>query len=134
MVFEPTDQTDFIYDQIRTIMNSINEDKYLNMLNETALLLQILDQNFKKQHKLTKIEKTINNILQDDTRIRILKLLQRIKNETDTAIEYYDKDIGQDERLYYQEEFEKDMIEIQAQIRKTLATIIKEKLSGQLEL
>jgi len=133
-MIEPTDQVDFIYDQIRTIMNSINEDKYLNMLNETALLLQILDNEFKTQHNLTKIEKIINKILTDDTKVRVLKLLQRIKNETDTAIEYYDRDIGQDARLFYQEQFEKDMINIQTNIRKALAIIIKERLSGGLEL
>ena len=115
-------------------MSAINEDQHINMLNETELLLNTLDTKFLTKHRLTKLQKKINKVLTSEENMRILRLMQRIKTETDTSVEYYDKDIGQDERLFYQQEMEEEMLEFQNEIRKALATIIKEKTSGAIDL
>lgn len=133
-MIEPTEPIDFFFEQIRNIMSAINEDQHINMLNETELLLNTLDTKFLTKHRLTKLQKKINKVLTSEENMRILRLMQRIKTETDTSVEYYDKDIGQDERLFYQQEMEEEMLEFQNEIRKALATIIKEKTSGAIDL
>lgn len=133
-MIEQTEPVDFLFDEVRNIMESINEDQHIKMLNETELLLNTLDDKFLKEHRLNKLKTKINKILTTEQNMRILRLMQRIKKETDTSIEYYDADRGQDDRLFYQEELEEEMLDLQNQIRKALAIIIKEKTSGTLDL
>lgn len=133
-MIEPTDPIDFFFETIRNIMESINEDQHISMLNQTELLLNTLEDKFIKEHKLTDLKNKINQILTSETNMRVLRLMQRIKKETDTSIEYYDADRGQDERLFYQQGLEEEMLGLQNEIRKALSTIIKEKTSGTLDI
>ena len=133
-MIEPTDPIDFIFDEIKEIMESINQDQHITMLNHTELLLNTLDEKFLEQHQLKELKNKINEILTSEKNMRVLRLMQRIKKETDTSIEYYDADRGQDERLFYQQTLEEEMLELQNEIRKALAIIITEKTSGTLDL
>jgi hypothetical protein len=66
--------------------------------------------------------------------MRTLKLMQRVKTEIDTSIEYYDEDVGQDSRLFYQTKLEGMMIGLQEEIRGVLAVIIREKTGSGIEV
>lgn len=134
MVLDITEPTDFLFEEIRNIMEAINEDQHIKMLNETELLLNTLEEEFIKKHQLKKLQNQINKILTNEPNMRTLRLMQRIKTETDTSVEYYDTDRGQDERLFYQIELEEEMLTLQNQIRKALANIIKEQTSGTIDI
>jgi hypothetical protein len=115
-------------------MEAINKDDHVTMLNETDLILKVMGQEFLKAHKFGKIHIKIKELLNDEPSMRILKLMQRVKTEVDTSIEYYDKDRGQDERLFYQTPIEEQMIHIQEDIREILSTIIREKTGSGIEV
>ena len=126
------EQTDQLYNQINEIITSINEDKPLNMLNETDILIKSL--NKEQQNKETReLSKAINSILTNPELLRQIKLNQRIKTEIETGIEYYSEDIGEDERIHYNQELEEILTNLQERIRKIIATIIKE-TRNELEL
>jgi hypothetical protein len=133
-MLEATDIIDWIYEQTNKIMEAINKDDHVTMLNETDLILKVMGQEFLKAHKFGKIHAKIKEILNDEPSMRILKLMQRVKTEVDTSIEYYDKDRGQDERLFYQTPVEEQMIYIQEDIREVLSTIIREKTGSGIEV
>jgi hypothetical protein len=133
-MLEATDIIDWIYEQTNKIMEAINKDDHVMMLNETDLLLKVMGQEFMNAHKFGKIYAKIKEILNDEPSMRVLKLMQRVKTEVDTSIEYYDKDRGQDERLFYQTPIEEQMIHTQEDIRKVLSTIIREKTGSGIEV
>jgi hypothetical protein len=128
------DKTDIIYEAINKIMTAIDEDENITMLNQTDLLLKMLEKKFKKEHELETTENKIKNFLQNTKNMRILRMQQKIKRETETAIEYYDRDIGRDERLFYQEKLEEDITKLQEEIRRTLSIIIIHKIAGEIDL
>lgn len=120
------DEVNFFYEIGNKIMESISTDDNIDMLNQTDLLMKSLTNEFKKRNNLNKIETEIRTILKDTDKMRILRILQRVKKESELAIEYYHKDVGNDERLFYNEETEKQMFELQEKIRTALSKVIKE--------
>lgn len=129
---ETIEQIDTILNLIEKIQTAIAEDEAISALSETDLLLKILDDEYKKKNKLDKIQKKITHFLTNPNNSRMLRLQQRLKREIDTAIEYYDEDIGNDHRLFYQKEMEEDIIALYDEIRTAMATIIRNKLSGDI--
>jgi hypothetical protein len=116
----------FIIDTCTRILDSITNDDNIAMLNQTSMILQLYDKEFLKANKLLKLQEKIDNTLTNEKNMRILRMMQTIKTETDTRIEYYDQDIGQDERLFYQQDMEEEMIAFQQEIRVAVSKIIKE--------
>jgi len=120
-------ETDYIYSLTERILNYIREEDYLGMLNETDVLLKFLEDNFKIEQSLEKLEKEIHTLLLDESRMRIVKLLQSVKTEQDTKIEYYDIDRGIDERLKYRGTVEKELLTLQEKIRDMISKVLKNK-------
>lgn len=121
--------------QITTIMTAINNDEPITILNETSLLIKTLDEEFKKEHpKIKKLEKKIKQLITNPKNNRIIRLNNIIKKEIETYIEYLDRDIGQDERLYYQEQLEEELTTITEEIRELLSLIIKHKLTDEINI
>lgn len=129
---ETVEVVDTILNQVEKIMHAIAEDEAITVLSETDLLLKILDEQYKKEHDLDKLQEDIDHFLTDPNNTRLLRLQQRLKREVDTAIEYYDEDIGNDHRLFYQKDLEDDIVKIYSEIRTGLGIIIRTKLSGEL--
>ena len=117
---------EFVIDTCTKIMDSITNDDNIAMLNNTNLVLNLFDKKYLKQNNLTDLQKRINNTLTNEANMRILRMMQTIKTETDTRIEYYDEDRGSDNRLFYQQEMEEEMLNYQQEIRQAMAIIIKE--------
>lgn len=117
--------------QIENITTALTQDDQISVLTETDILLKTLNSKFIKEHQLEKLQKRIDHFLLNQTNYRLLRLNQKVKLEIDTAIEYYDKDIGMDDRLFYQEELEQDLMELNRDIRNFIAIIIKKKLSEE---
>ena len=120
-------ETDYIYSLTERILNYIREEDYLGMLNETDVLLKFLEEDFKIEQSLEKLEKEIHTLLLDESRMRIVKLLQSVKTEQDTKIEYYDIDRGIDERLKYRGTVEKELLTLQEKIRDMISKVLKNK-------
>lgn len=118
--------------QIGRIMEAINDDDNVVILNETSLLFEILPDHIIKEHE--GLKKEIITISEDGQKIRSLRLTKRIKEETETAIEYYGKDIGNDERLIYKRTLEKEMLTLQNKIRRFLAVIVKKYMGGTIDI
>lgn len=127
------EEIELIMESKTNIMTSISNDEPYTAINEMDLLLKMMPEEFKKKHKLTLLEKKLKNFLLNKTNNRILRLNQRVKLEVETAIEYYDKDIGEDPRLLYNKLLEEDILKIQDEIREALGTILKSKLSGEID-
>jgi hypothetical protein len=127
--------TEFLFDEIKTLMEAITENDHVAMLNHTSLILQSIPDDTKKRLPQTKklLEK-INRTLHHEGNMRILRLMQRIKKEVDTAIEYFDEDIGSDHRLFYKEELEDEMIMYENEIRKIIADIIKDQTENTINI
>lgn len=120
-----------IVNQIQDIMKAISTDDPYTALTETDLLLKTI--NVKDYPSANELQKKIDSFLLDKTNNRILRLNSVTKREIETHIEYLDKDIGQDHRLFYQKELEEDLISLYGEIRTFLANIIKKKLSENFE-
>ena len=118
------EEIDYLYEQINKIMSSINEDKPINMLNETDLLIKSLTEE-EKDEETKKLEEVINKILTNPELIREIKLNQRIKTEIETGIEYYSEDLGDDKRIRYNRKLEKNLTLLQEAIRELISKIIK---------
>lgn len=119
-------------DQITSIRTAMNEDYQYTALAETDLLLKTLTPQFIKDKKLDDLQKLISTILRKPEYNRILRMNQRIKIDQETALEYYDEDIGTDERLFYQKDLEKDLIKANERIREFLAILIKSKFNDEI--
>ena len=118
----------FVYEQIVKIMDNINIDNALSVLNETDLLLKIMSEEFKKEHKLIELENNIHIILMDTDLLQQVKLYTRLKAELETSVEYYGKDRGSDTRLHFNKDMEDRIMEIQEEIRTALSKIINYRL------
>ena len=128
------EEIEIIIEAKNKILDSIDQDQPYTAINHMDFLLKILDTNFKKQNQLEKLEKKIKNFLLNPNNNRLLRLNQKVKTELETAIEFYDIDIGNDQRLFYNEPLEKDLLQIQNDMKEALATIINQKITGELEL
>jgi len=120
---------DYTISQVEKISEAMNEDKIVTTLNETSILIKTLP--FKDEFK--EIEKEIDEILNKSEILRKLRLNQTIKNETETRIEYYDEDIGEDKRTKYDKETENMILKLQKKIRIIMGKIIQE-TSGEIDL
>lgn len=120
------DTTQFILDLCTKIIDSITVNDNIAMLNQTNVLLDLYDKDFLKQNKLLELQKRIEATLTNEKNMRILRMMQTIKTETDTRIEYFDSDIGSDSRLFYQQEMEEEMIGFEQEIRTAVSKVIKE--------
>jgi hypothetical protein len=117
----------FIIETCQKIMDSITINDHIAMLNNTSLLLKLFDKEYIKQNKLTNLQERITGTLTNEANMRTLRMMQTIKTETDTRIEYFElPNRGSDERLFYQEEMEEDMINYEEEIRTAISKIIKE--------
>jgi len=136
MDFEETTPEGYqlLVEQIRKITEAMNEDQPITVLTETSILLQTLTPEYTKTHKLEQLLKTVEKLLNTTQHNRILRINQRIKEENETAIEYYDENIGTDHRLYYQHDTEKLLTTTYSQIRTLISTIIKNKLTEGINL
>jgi len=120
------DTIQFTLDLCMKIIDTINTGDNVAMLNQTSILLQLFDKEYLKKNKLADLQKRIKATLTNEPNMRVLRMMQTIKTETDTRIEYLDEDRGNDERLFYQEDMEKEMIGFEEEIRTAVSTIIKE--------
>jgi hypothetical protein len=120
------DTTQFILDLCTRIIDSINQNDNVAMLNQTSVMLQLYDKEFLKQNKLLELQKRIDATLTNEPNMRILRMMQTIKIETDTRIEYFATDCGSDERLDYQQGMEEEMISFEQEIRTAVSKIIQE--------
>lgn len=123
-----------LLETIRKILEGINKDEPLTTLNETSTLLKTLPDEFKKKHSLNKLERDIHHLLNNPQINRLIRLNTILKTDIETYIEYLDEDIGQDHRLYYQENLENDLITINEKIREFISIIITEKLNDEITL
>jgi hypothetical protein len=121
-----SDTIQFTLDLCMKIIETINTGDNVAMLNQTSIILQLFDKEYLKQNKLIDLQKKIDNTLKDEKNMRVLRMMQTIKIETDTRIEYLDEDRGSDQRLFYQQEMEEEMIQFEKEIRTAVSTIIKE--------
>lgn len=124
MVSSVDGEENFILVMSVKIMESMNLGDDIAVLNQAKLLFSILPDDKKKELKIPPVEKRIEGLLEDEHTMRILRLMQKIKSETETSIEYYYKDRGQDERLYYNKELETDLISVNKEIRNAISKII----------
>ena len=116
----------FTLDLCMKVIDSINANDSVAMLNQTSILLKLQDKEFLKDNNLIKIKEKIDKTLTNEKNMRVLRMMQTIKTEVDTRIEYFDADIGADHRLFYQQEMEQEMISFEQEIRKAISTIITE--------
>lgn len=128
MIGEEAEEKDFLYEQVIKIMTAMNQDQQYTMLNETDLILNIIPPSFKEAYDFLELGKEVRGILNNKDKLKHLKLIQRIKAETETGIEYYSQDLGDDERLLYGEDFENTMMTLQQKIRDALGKIMKKLL------
>lgn len=120
------DTTQFTLDLCTKIIDTINVGDNIAMLNQTSILLQLYTKDFLKQNKLLELQERIDKVLGNEKNMRILRMMQTIKIETDTRIEYFDENIGSDHRLDYEQGMEEEMIGFEQEIRTAVSKIIKE--------
>jgi hypothetical protein len=128
--FDDADEAthDIILDNINQILTSIDNDEPYSPINRTDFLFKMLGDDFIKNHNLLPLHKRIKNFLLNPTNNRMLRMNQRIKLEIETAVEYLDKDIGNDTRLFYKTELEKEILNIHDDIRTALAIIVQNQI------
>lgn len=121
------EQSDIEYflQKINFILAAMDNDDQLTVLNETDLLLKSIPT---KDKKILELKEKLRNILLGPEKMRIIKLLRKIKEDSESGVEYYDSDRGNDSKLHFDKEFEKEMIMLNDDIRTALSTIIKEKI------
>lgn len=119
-------EIEYTLQKINYVMQAMNNDDQLSVLQETDLLLKIIPK--KNKPEIITLSNDINNILLDDDKMRIIKLLRKVKIDDDSGAEYYDSDRGNDPKLDYQTSFEKEMNLLNDKIRNCLSVIIKEKI------
>lgn len=124
-------EIEFILNKINYILQSMSHDDTLTTLQETDLLFKILPK--KKRPDLIMLEEKVRNILLDNEEMRIIKLLRKVKEDSDSGAEYYDADRGNDKKLFYAKEHENKILILFDEIRTALAVLIKEKI-GEMTL
>jgi hypothetical protein len=125
---------ELITNQITIIMNAMDEDQCYSCLNETDFLLKMIPSELQKEKNVFKLHRRIKNFLLNQDNVRILRLMQKIKSEPETSVEYYDRDYGSDERLLFQNELEADLLITYDEIKTFLSWLIREQINGEIEL
>jgi response regulator RpfG family c-di-GMP phosphodiesterase len=129
MIFEDNhNEEEIIHNIINKVNESIDNDQPYPALNQTDFLIMMLKPEEKAKYELKELQKGIDTFLLNPLNNRILRLNQWVKSDQETAIEYYSRDIGNDERLFFQEELEKDLINLMKLIKQKMAEITKDKL------
>lgn len=123
-----------LIDSIRHIIQSMNDDDAISAITETDILIGTLTKEYIKENQHEELKNNCKTLLTKPTYNRLLRINQRLKQETDTAIEYYDEDIGEDPRLLYQQELEEILLATYSEIRKLISSIIKNQLKEDYEL
>ena len=126
-------ETSFLLEQTSAILSGMNKDDHVCVLNHTDILLSMIPDSIIKELKLQKLKFEVQALLQDKDQMRVLHLLQKVKEELETSIEYYYKDRGRDDRLYYNVDVETKMIRINAEIRKAIGSLLKT-IGGEVDL
>jgi len=127
-------EEDVIITSVTKVLDAISLDTPYTSLNEMDFLLKMLPVQFKKDNKLLTLEKKLKNFLLVPQNQRLLRKNSITKSEAETSHIYYDVDRGQDESLFYMEDFEIALMEIQDEMRSACAIIITKKLSAELVL
>jgi hypothetical protein len=122
----------FVTTQCLSIVDAMNRDDAIAVFNNCQVLFGLFNDDFKVDKKIKPVEDKINKILVDNEKMRRLYLLQRIKSEVETSIEYYYKDRGRDDRLFYAENLENECRNLYTEIRKCLTIILSN--SGAISL
>ena len=117
---------DFVLDQVERIINAMNQDKPVDVLHETDLLLKTMPDDFKKEHEFNELEDEIRVLLSTHKNIRLLRINQRVKQDVEMGLEYYGDDIGTDKRLFYNIDVEDDLQVMYEKIRGLLGVAVKE--------
>lgn len=113
----------FVFEIVRTIINGINKDEHITVLNNVSLLFNIIDPDLKDK-EIKSLEKEVDEILNNHNTMRVLRVINKVKEENSTSIEYYYKDRGRDARLFYNYELENKMMTLNKRIRIALSKII----------
>jgi hypothetical protein len=126
---------EFFFKEVEVLMDSISENDHVAMLNHASLILSSIPDETKKRLPQTgKLLTKINKVLGYEPNMRILKLMQRVNREVETAVEYYSPPVGSDERLFYKQNLEKEMTMFENEIRKVIAEIIKDQTQSVLNI
>jgi hypothetical protein len=116
-------------------MDAISESDHISMLNHASLILSMTsDETKKRLPQVNKLLLKINKVLTYEPNMRILKLMQKITKEVETSVEYYSPPISNDERLFYKQNLEQEMINFGHEIRRVIAEIIKEQTQNILNI
>ena len=129
------DQTKpFILDLIMALKDKMGEDNPFASLIDADILLKTIEPKWIKEHGFQTLQEDIDNFLMNETHNRLLRMNTAIKKDPELYVELLGRDIGKDDRLFYQTEFEKDLILLMARIRLFLATIIKTRFGDGFDL
>lgn len=112
--------------KVNRIMEAMNNDDELSVLNETDLLLKVLPK--KNKPEIISLSDEIKKLLLNDEKMRIIKLLRKVKEESDSGTEYYDLERGNDPKLFYQKDYEETINSLNDRIRTLLSIIIRDKV------
>lgn len=118
-----------LVNQIQSITKSLNDDDQISVFTETDILIKALEKELIIKYKAVDLHKKIREYLMQPTKNRELRLAQKIKLDPETAIHYYDADIGNDQSLYYKKKEEQKILIINDKIRTLISQIIKDKLT-----
>lgn len=109
---------------VTLIQQAINETNLYKKIRITHTINHAFDTE-SKVHK--DLHKYLDKILANTNFMRKLKLNCTIKENDQTAIEYYGKDyLGGDDNLQFDQEFEEILIEIENKVEEYLGFILKE--------
>lgn len=118
-------EIEYFLAKINFILQAMDADDELSVLNETDLLLKSIPMNNKE---VISLKKELHSILLGVDKMRIIKLLRKIKEDSESGVEYYDTDRGNDPKLHFDKEMERTMLRLNDDIRTALSIIIKEKI------
>ena len=123
----------FAYGLITRIIDDMSEDKALSSFIQSDLLFNMMGEKFKEEHKLIKLSEEIKELLEDDDKIREIKLYTKIKEEVMDSVNYYGIDRGDDERRIYNKDMEVAINELQARLRIAMGKIIRYELKDMID-
>ena len=123
----------FAYGLITRIIDDMSEDKALSSFIQADLLFNMMGEKFKKEHELIVLSEEVKNLLEDDDKIREIKLYTKIKEEIAESVEYYGRDRGTDEIRLYNKNMEIAINELQARLRMAMGKIIKYELKDMID-
>jgi hypothetical protein len=124
----------FILDLIMALKEKMGQDEPFSTLIDADILLKTIEPEWINKHGFQNLQSDIDNFLVNQTHNRMIRLNSAIKKDPDLYVELLGRDIGKDDRLFYREEFEKDLILLMLDIRKFMALIIKTRMGDSFNL